>query len=127
RWTDPVLGPIPPTVFIPLAEHIGLMPRLGEWVLRTAIEEAVQWAAVGPADPYVAVNLSAVQLQDPELSRRIGEVVTRSGLEPAKLLLEVTESALVEHLPVAVDVLQELRARGMRVAIDDFGTGYSSL
>jgi diguanylate cyclase (GGDEF)-like protein len=129
RWHDPELGTVPPSVFIPLAEQIGVMPRLGEWVLATASAEAARWQGVR-ADglrPYVAVNVSAVQLRTEGLAERVAKLLERAGLAPDLLLLEVTESQLVEHIADAVGVLRELRQLGVRVAIDDFGTGYSSL
>lgn len=130
RWHDVQLGDVPPGVFIPLAEQIGLAGRLGESVLAKACTEAARWHRfVGDARPlpYVSVNLSAIQMQDAELPSRVAGILTAAGLPPGSLMLEVTETRLVERIVEAVDVLHELKGLGLRIAIDDFGTGYSSL
>jgi predicted signal transduction protein with EAL and GGDEF domain len=129
RWHDPQLGDVPPGVFIPMAEQIGVMPELGDWVLRTAIREAATWRTRTPSlpRPYVAVNLSAVELQDGRLPERIGGLLQRYGMAATQLMLEMTESQLIDDLDVTVPVLGALRTQGIRIAIDDFGTGYSSL
>ena len=130
RWHDVQLGDVPPGVFIPIAEKIGLMGQLGESVLAKACVEAARWhrlvAGARPL-PYVSVNLSAIQMQDPELSSRVAAILTTSGLPPGSLMLEVTETRLVERIVDAVDALQALKRLGLQIAIDDFGTGYSSL
>ncbi len=124
RWRHPTLGVVPPDQFIPVAELAGLMPRLGEWVLRAACADATRWA-----NPHlsVSVNVSSRQLGDASFSDRVRQALTSSGLNPARLVLEVTESGLIENPARARDVLQELRALGVRVSMDDFGTGYASL
>jgi len=120
---------VPPSVFIPLAERTGVMPQLGAWVLGAACEAVARWPKLdgSPGGPYVAVNLSAVQLQDDRLPDLVDAHLRRAGLPAEQLMFEVTESQMVEHMDEAVEVLGALRSRGARVAIDDFGTGYSSL
>jgi diguanylate cyclase (GGDEF)-like protein/PAS domain S-box-containing protein len=126
RWQHPELGPIAPERFIPVAEHNGLILPIGEWVLRTACEQARRWQDDGLAAVPVAVNVSAVQFRQegfPELIRR---VLGESGLAPEYLQLELTESLLLSNAEMTLAVLRELREMGVRLVIDDFGMGYSS-
>ena len=124
RWRHPVHGLIPPADFIPLAEEIGFIVPLGEWVLRSACKEAATW----PGEIIVAVNVSALQLEDGErLRRAVAAALAAAGLPAARLEVEITESALAVNGGQAVDVLRALKATGVRVSMDDFGTGYSSL
>ncbi|RUW54052.1 GGDEF and EAL domain-containing protein [Mesorhizobium sp. M1A.F.Ca.ET.072.01.1.1] len=123
RWHHPERGNIPPSVFIPVAEDSGAIAQIGEWVLATACEEAVRWK-----NPLtIAVNVSAVQLHNPNFSRKVHEILLRSGLPAGRLELEVTETALIKDMPRALATLRQVKALGIRVAMDDFGTGYSSL
>lgn len=123
RWHHPERGNIPPSVFIPVAEDSGTIAQIGEWVLATACEEAVRWK-----NPLtIAVNVSAVQLHNPNFSRKVHEILLRSGLPAGRLELEVTETALIKDMPRALATLRQVKALGIRVAMDDFGTGYSSL
>ncbi|WP_192182489.1 sensor domain-containing diguanylate cyclase [Mesorhizobium amorphae] len=123
RWQHPQRGEVSPAVFIPVAEDSGAILQIGEWVLATACEEAARWK-----NPLtVAVNVSAVQLHNPNFSRKVHEVLLRSGLAPGRLELEITETALVKDMPRALATLRQVKALGVRVAMDDFGTGYSSL
>ncbi|AZO50781.1 MAG: EAL domain-containing protein [Mesorhizobium sp.] len=123
RWHHPEHGDISPAVFIPVAEDSGAIIQIGEWVLSAACEEAARWK-----NPLmVAVNVSAVQLHNPNFSRKVHEVLLRSGLAPGRLELEITETALVKDMPRALATLRQVKALGVRVAMDDFGTGYSSL
>ena len=125
RWENPQLGSVPPSRFIPAAEQTGLIVELGEWALRTAAAQARRWAAQGtPAT--VAVNLSARQLLDPELPARVERALSAAGLAAELLIVEVTETALLDHDVLAARSLAALAALGVRVALDDFGTGYSS-
>jgi len=125
RWENPQLGSVPPSRFIPGAEQTGLIVELGEWALRTAAAQARRWAAQGtPAT--VAVNLSARQLLDPELPARVERALSAAGLAAELLIVEVTETALLDHDVLAARSLAALAALGVRVALDDFGTGYSS-
>ncbi|MCK7592069.1 putative bifunctional diguanylate cyclase/phosphodiesterase [Pseudomarimonas salicorniae] len=125
RWTDPMGRPVSPTVFVPAAERSGLIRPLGDWVLGQALD----WLCRTPRPDRmrVAVNLSARQLDDPQLAERILDQVQRRGLGAERLELEVTESMLMENREACIDSLRQLRAAGVRIAVDDFGTGYSSL
>jgi len=127
RWHNPDRGIISPGEFIPLAEETGLIIQIGEWVLLSACAQAASWLAAGFSPFRISVNLSARQLSDPELKARIVQILETTGLEPANLELEMTESALVENATVAGATLNELKALGIRIAIDDFGTGYATL
>jgi diguanylate cyclase (GGDEF)-like protein/PAS domain S-box-containing protein len=129
RWHHPVRGFLAPIEFITVAEDTGLIVPLGKQVLRSAVCQAQEWKRDGVVDHdfYVSVNLSAHQLQDPGLFDSVALALDESGLSPDGLVLEVTESALVENLNLTVEKLLALRSLGVRLAIDDFGTGYSSL
>jgi len=126
RWTHPVQGMIPPLDFIPLAEEIGLILPIGNWVLRTACADAARWMHDGNS-VRIAVNLSPVQFRDPALVGTVADVLEQTGLAAAFLDLEVTESAVMEYTDVNLATLHALRKAGVRIALDDFGTGYSSL
>ena len=123
RWTSPERGDVSPADFIPIAEQMGLLPRIGGLVLRLACTEAASW----PSELTVSVNLSPVQLLDPRLPQTISQALTESGLDPVRLELEITETALLGNDDLALSTLTQLRALGVRISIDDFGTGYSSL
>ncbi|MDB5472695.1 MAG: bifunctional diguanylate cyclase/phosphodiesterase [Caulobacter sp.] len=123
RWKHPTRGMIPPLDFIPIAEECGLIGPLGEWVLRKACADAASW----DRPLRIAVNLSPLQLNNPALPALVHEVLITSGLSPARLELEVTESALFKDYQRALDNLRRLKALGVRIAMDDFGTGFSSL
>jgi diguanylate cyclase (GGDEF)-like protein/PAS domain S-box-containing protein len=126
RWKHPEQGLISPMAFIPVAEENALIVPIGEWVLRTACEEAARWHAAG--HPLrVAVNLSAVQFKNSQLVNRIDAILRQTGLAPGLLELEVTEGALMEDNEVTLKTLSALRALGLQLSLDDFGTGYSSL
>ena len=123
RWNHPERGMIAPATFIPLAEEIGFIVPMGEWVIRQACVAAAKW----PEDIHVAVNISAVQFRSPDLMKVIVSALAASGLHPARLELEITETALLHSKEATLAVLHQLRALGVRIAMDDFGTGYSSL
>ncbi|WP_394000215.1 putative bifunctional diguanylate cyclase/phosphodiesterase [Luteimonas sp. WGS1318] len=127
RWQHPTLGRIPPARFIPIAEETGLIVPIGDWVLRRAIEQAADWQRAGLPPVRVAVNLSARQLLQPDLARRIEQMLASAGLDPQLLGVEVTESMLIANFDQAVQHLEALRALGVEISLDDFGTGYSSL
>jgi diguanylate cyclase (GGDEF)-like protein/PAS domain S-box-containing protein len=127
RWQDPEAGMVPPMRFIPLAEESGLILPLGEWVLGSACAEAAAWAGAGRADVRVAVNLSARQFEQRDLPNLVGRTLKESGLPPARLELEITESTAMRDPDATVRTLLRLRELGVRIAVDDFGTGYSSL
>jgi diguanylate cyclase (GGDEF)-like protein/PAS domain S-box-containing protein len=129
RWDHPELGMVPPAEFVPLAERSGLIVPIGAWVARRALEQLVEWDdGAGRATPlWVAINLSARQLGAPDLVGLVTEALEATGVEPGRLHLEVTESALIDDLATSVDRLGELKRLGVRIDVDDFGTGYSSL
>jgi len=122
RWTHPTRGAIGPSVFIPLAEQSGLMPQLGEFVLRRALTDGVRWPHL-----TVAVNLSPIQIRDRKLVDLVAAVIAESGIAPSRLIFEVTEGVLIEDPQETLQRLEALRALGVSIALDDFGTGYSSL
>jgi EAL domain-containing protein (putative c-di-GMP-specific phosphodiesterase class I) len=122
RWNHPELGLVPPLDFIPLAEKIGVIGNLGQWVIETACEAAAGWK-----DPYwVAVNVSPIQFRVSDLRRIVCDALERTGLPANRLELEITEGTLMED-PKRADVMSLLREQGVRIALDDFGTGYSGL
>ena len=123
RWTHPKLGVISPAKFIPLAEEARLIGGIGEWVLRTACEEAAQW----PSHIRVAVNASPDQLQNPGFVSEVVSALAHSGLSPERLELEVTESVFMHEGLGATRTLERVLDLGVRLSLDDFGTGYSSL
>jgi diguanylate cyclase (GGDEF)-like protein/PAS domain S-box-containing protein len=129
RWVHAERGEIPPRDFIPLAEEMGLIVPIGRWVLAEACSQAVEWGRrwpqLGPLT--LSVNVSARQLQDRPFVSDVAEIVAKHGLATGQLVLELTESSLVENPDEAVHRLRALRELGIRLAIDDFGTGYSSL
>lgn len=127
RWRHPERGMISPIQFIPLAEEIGLIEALGEWVLDEACRQLAKWRIEGIKTTHMAVNLSAHQLRSPALVERVGAIMRRHGIQEGELELEVTESAAMDNPEAAIVQLSDLRRLGVKLAIDDFGTGYSSL
>ena len=127
RWQSPVLGFVSPGVFIPIAEEMGLINTIGEWVLWTACIQNKSWQSLGLPPIRMAVNLSALQFQEKNLVTTIAQTLEETKLEPEYLELEITESMAMQDIPLTVSVLQTLRSMGIQIAIDDFGTGYSSL
>jgi diguanylate cyclase (GGDEF)-like protein len=123
RWNHPVRGLVPPLDFIPLAEETGLIVQIGEWVLRNACAEAAKW----PKDIRVAVNLSPSQFKVGNISQMVVGALAHSGLEAARLELEITESVLLFDNAATLETLHQLKNLGVRISMDDFGTGYSSL
>jgi EAL domain-containing protein (putative c-di-GMP-specific phosphodiesterase class I) len=125
----PIRGVIEPLRFIPLAEDTGLMSELGEWVLTQACRQARAWEGRdgGGRAPYVSVNISTRQLEDPDFIARFERALGSSGLEPARLKVEITESVLAGGVAAVKPQLETIRAMGVGVLLDDFGTGYSSL
>jgi EAL domain-containing protein (putative c-di-GMP-specific phosphodiesterase class I) len=123
RWNHPERGLVSPSEFIPLAEEIGLIVELGEWVIRRACQDAAKW----PAHIGVAVNLSPTQLSSRNLVPMILNALSTSRLEPHRLELEITEEVLMQNTETTVKTLHQLRSLGIRFSLDDFGTGYSSL
>jgi len=127
RWTDPIRGNVAPESFIPLAEETGLIVRLGELVMRSACRQGGAWAKGEGAALKVAVNVSPVQLERPEFPGMIAEVLAATSLPPERLIIEITESVLLERLDDAALGIARLKALGVSLSVDDFGTGYSSL
>lgn len=129
RWRHPVLGNVPPTVFIPVLEDTGLIDRFGLWAIQSACEQFAQWLQQQqiPATAKLSVNLSPRQFRQPDLAQQIKNALQTSQLSPQRLTLEVTESMLMNNLDQGIEMLAHLRRLGVAVAIDDFGTGYSSL
>ncbi|MGL6078003.1 EAL domain-containing protein [Methyloversatilis discipulorum] len=128
RWRHPDKGFIPPAQFIPVAERAGLMSALGQQVMEDALQQLARWAHKPEAAHLsVAINISAAQLYQSEFADSVLEAISRTGAPPGKVVLELTESILLGDVDGAIDVMQRLRARGIRFSIDDFGTGYSSL
>ncbi|MBR0679026.1 bifunctional diguanylate cyclase/phosphodiesterase [Roseomonas eburnea] len=123
RWRHPERGLLTPVIFLPVAERLGLMRRIGAWVLREACRAAATW----PAELRVAVNISPCQFEDGMLPATVAAALEASGLPPGRLELEVTETVLLASADSALGQLQALRERGVGIAMDDFGTGHSSL
>ena len=127
RWNHPEQGWIEPSHFIPVAEEIGLILPLGEWVLETACREAASWAGGRQGHERIAVNLSAHQFEQPSLVGMVTRVLKDTGLAPERLELELTESTLMSNTTKVQETLGGLKALGVHLTLDDFGTGYSSL
>jgi diguanylate cyclase (GGDEF)-like protein/PAS domain S-box-containing protein len=127
RWQHPEMGLVSPAEFIPLAEDTGLIAPIGEWVLRSACAQTKSWRDCGFTFLRVSVNLSPRQFQQPDLVLMIERQLKETGLDPAYLELEVTESSVMKNAESAISTLRELKAMGIKISIDDFGSGYSSL
>jgi diguanylate cyclase (GGDEF)-like protein len=123
RWRHPLLGPIQPDLFIPLAEKSGLIVQLGRWVLETACADAAKWER--PA--LLSVNLSPLQFRQADLQEQIADVLTRTGLPAARLGLEVTEGLLLDESDLVLQTMRGLQEQGIRILLDDFGTAYASM
>mgnify|MGYP001156521775 FL=1 len=127
RWRHQGLGAIPPTRFIPLAEECGLMGAMGRWTLDQACRQLAQWRRDGLAVPAVSVNLSTSNFHNLELPVMVEQTLACRGLQPSDLVLELTESILLDNRGSALQTVERLHAMGVRLSMDDFGTGYSSL
>ncbi len=127
RWRHPVFGDVPPTRFVPLLEETGLIDEIGLWTLNTACRQLCAWRAMGQAPFRLAVNLSAVQLQNNAVQAMIARTVASHGLSPADIELELTETAAMEDQSRTFEVFSQLREQGFGIAIDDFGSGHSNL
>jgi diguanylate cyclase (GGDEF)-like protein/PAS domain S-box-containing protein len=127
RWQHPVRGYVLPGFFLPIAEETGMIAQIGRWVLTEACMQAARWSAFGPDAPSVSVNLAAKQLDSDSLVDEVRVALDHSGLDPRRLILEITESDVMRDSENALAKLNALKALGIKLAIDDFGTGYSSL
>lgn len=131
RWQHPERGLVPPVQFIPMAEKIGLIEPIGDWVLRCACDKQKAWREQGivpvPVVVNISVNLSAHQFRAGDLIQTISEVLDKTGMDPTLLELEITEGIIMEHADSSITLLKQLKDMGLRIAIDDFGTGFSSL
>lgn len=126
RWNDPQLGVVSPGVFIPLAEESGCIVKIGAWVLEQAVKEAARWLKQGLGSK-VSVNVSSLELHQPDFASRVASVLSAYGLPACWLELELTESMLLQKEPVIVRCIEQLASLGVQLVIDDFGTGYSNL
>jgi EAL domain-containing protein (putative c-di-GMP-specific phosphodiesterase class I) len=127
RWNDPELGLVPPGKFIPLMEETGIILQAGRWALKRAVTDIQSWRAKGFAAPRVAVNVSPVQLRQPDFVKTVLGALKGFGEDEPALDLEITESMVMQNLDATVQALQALRGAGVETSLDDFGTGYSSL
>jgi EAL domain-containing protein (putative c-di-GMP-specific phosphodiesterase class I) len=129
RWNHPEKGYITPLKFIPIAEETGQIIEIGLWVLNESCKQIRKWQEVYPANPplTISVNLSGVQFCDPNLIDNIKRILSEAGLDASSLKIEITESAIIENIDAATDILNRLKELGIRILLDDFGTGYSSL
>ena len=128
RWTDPQRGSVPALSMIAVAEQVGLINQLGAWVLERSCRDRGQWLKEQPGTPLdLAVNVSPRQFMSPNFCRTVGAVLAATGMDPAALILEVTENVFIDDLERATALLAELKSLGVRLALDDFGTGFSSL
>ena len=125
RWNHPQLGYLPPDEFIPLLEQAGNIGKLTEFALKTVIEQSRKWSSDG-LDVTTAINLSANDLFNQELPDKVAQILSYYMVEPASVVLEITESAVMQDVKVAISVLRRLKALGVRLSLDDFGTGLSS-
>jgi EAL domain-containing protein (putative c-di-GMP-specific phosphodiesterase class I) len=132
RWNHPQKGMIPPNLFISIAEDTKDIVSIGYWVFETACGDLkrmrdVLGAGRDSVEPWMSINVSPIQIKDPNLTERFGEILTRSGVDPCAIKIELTESVLVDNPQLTLLFIREMKRLGMRVAVDDFGTGYSSL
>ncbi len=128
RWRHPVLGAVPPLTIVGIAEQSGLIDKIGAWVMDLAFADHRRWSAEHPGAPLdVAVNVSARQLMSPQFVRGVRAALARHEIDPAGVVIELTETVLIEDPVRALSVLADLKTVGVRLALDDFGTGYSSL
>ncbi|AME27159.2 hypothetical protein AXG89_27810 (plasmid) [Burkholderia sp. PAMC 26561] len=127
RWQHPTRGLVPPMEFIPIAEELGRIEQIGEWVLRTACAQAAAWQRSGLPALRMAINVSARQFHNPALESVVAQVLAEHGIAAEQLELEITESLSMKNPEESIRILASFKALGISIAIDDFGTGYSNL
>jgi len=127
RWQHPSLGLVSPTRFIPIAEEIGLIKPIGEWVIEASCKQISYWEKLGLKPIKISVNVSGIQFQDQNLVEKIKQILSKTKVNPIYLEIEITESVLIENVADTITKLKQLQAEGISIALDDFGTGYSSL
>jgi EAL domain-containing protein (putative c-di-GMP-specific phosphodiesterase class I) len=127
RWNSPDLGPVMPGSFIPAAEKNGFIIPMGEWILNQAFNEFIRFQQLALTDMTLCVNISSVQLMSSGFAQSLKRAIEKTGLIPASLELEITESVLITSMEQATRILDEIKSLGVKIALDDFGTGYSSL
>ncbi|MDX8046893.1 bifunctional diguanylate cyclase/phosphodiesterase [Gracilibacillus sp. S3-1-1] len=127
RWEHGKKGKISPSIFIPIAEQIGMIAQIGEWVLKEACMQFVKWQKSGASPVIVAVNISAVELQQPNFLIRVKQIIQETGMDPNYLEIEITENSVMQNTEECIERMNELRRMGISLSIDDFGTGYSSM
>jgi len=127
RWSSPMLGEVSPARFIPIAEATGIIVRMGRWALQQSCQQAKQWFEAGHCDFQVGVNVSTRQLAEPDFTADVARVLGETGVDPALIKLEITESAIMQNVSEGIATLQALRDLGLTLALDDFGTGHASL
>ncbi len=129
RWTHPVRGEISPEEFISVAEETGMIIDIGAWVLQESVLQLARWQRAGVVSPefFMSVNASTRQLRDHELTKQVAQLLAETGVQASRLVVEITESVMMEQSDLVTEVLKGLRELGVRLSVDDFGTGYSSL
>ncbi|WP_102957992.1 putative bifunctional diguanylate cyclase/phosphodiesterase [Mangrovicella endophytica] len=127
RWRHPRLGMVPPCRFVPLAERVGLIQPLGDWVIATALEQLTRWSKAGLDDLSLSINVSAKQLVQPDFCATTREHLARHAVDPSRIEIELTETAEIEDLPAIAALLSSLKESGVRLALDDFGQGFASM
>jgi EAL domain-containing protein (putative c-di-GMP-specific phosphodiesterase class I) len=127
RWQHATRGEVSPSEFIPIAEENGLIIPLGEWVMREACKQILEWNKKHHAQGFISVNVSAKQLSQADLLEQVKAVLKETGLEAKHLKLEITESSIIKDPQRALETLQQLKTLGVTISLDDFGTGHSSL
>jgi EAL domain-containing protein (putative c-di-GMP-specific phosphodiesterase class I) len=127
RWNHPVLGLIRPGRFIPLAEETGLIRMLGSWITTQACRNCREWARASGEGLSVAINASAVQLEQADFAEHVAAIASSTGVDPTSVMIEITETAFIKNMEKAAEHVRALRATGMHVALDDFGSGYATL
>ncbi len=126
RWSHPKKGPISPATFIPIAEEMGVITQIGEWVIREACQQHYTWVNQGFDPIRIAVNVSAIELQRPDFAKKVAQIIEETKMDPNYLEIEITENSVMENTEDCIETMNTLRQMGISFSIDDFGTGYSS-